>query len=308
MTSAPPGSSVARRGTVARRAWIAWVAVCLIWGTTYLAIKIALETIPPFLMGGLRYTAAGLGLAAIIAIRGRALPAVSTWPRLAVLGFFMIGFGNGGVVVGSQWLPSGLTAVLIATSPFWMVSVEAMVSGGQQLHVRQWAGLTVGFLGILVLVWPDLSSGGEAMRGMLWGVLAVQLACAGWAVGSTYTRRHVMPSDVLGAAAMQMLFGGVFMLIAGSVHGEWGRLAFSPRTSWAFAYLTLAGSIIAFAAYSYALRHLDVAVVSLYTYINPVIAVALGAVVLGEPLGWRTFAAAGLIAVGVVVVGPGDRK
>ena len=291
-----------------RRAWIAWIAVCVIWGTTYLAIKIALETIPPFLMGGLRYSAAGVGLAALIMMRGRALPALSTWPRLAVLGFFMIGFGNGGVVIGSHWLPSGLTAVLIATSPFWMVSVEAMVSGGQQLHLRQWAGLTVGFLGILVLVWPDLSSGGEAMRGMLWGVIAVQLACAGWAVGSTYTRRHVMPSDVLGAAAMQMLFGGVFMLIAGTLHGEWVRLAFSPRTAWAFAYLTLAGSIIAFAAYSYALRHMDVAVVSLYTYINPVIAVALGAVVLGETLGWRTFVAAGLIAVGVVVVGPGDRK
>ena len=308
MTSAPPGSSVARRKAVVRRAWIAWIAVCLIWGTTYLAIKIALETIPPFLMGGLRYSAAGLALAAIILVRGRQLPAVPTWPRLAVLGFFMIGFGNGGVVVGSQFLPSGLTAVLIATSPFWMVSVEAMVSGGQQLHVRQWAGLTVGFLGILVLVWPDLSSGGEAMRGMLWGVLAVQLACAGWAVGSTYTRRHVIPSDVLGAAAMQMLFGGLFMMIAGTLHGEWARLAFSARTAWAFAYLTLAGSIVAFAAYSYALRHMDVAVVSLYTYINPVIAVALGAVVLGEPLGWRTFVAAGLIAVGVVVVGPGDRK
>ena len=117
-----------------------------------------------------------------------------------------------------------------------------------------------------------------------------------------------MPADVIGAAAMQMLFGGIFMLIAGSLHGEWARLSFSPRTSWAFVYLTLAGSIIAFAAYSYALRHMDVAVVSLYTYINPVIAVALGAIVLGEPLGWRTFAAAGLIAVGVIVVGPGQRE
>jgi drug/metabolite transporter (DMT)-like permease len=303
-----PGSSVARRGAVARRAWIAWVAVCLIWGTTYLAIKIALETLPPFLMGGLRYAAAGVGLAAIIALRRRPLPAISTWPRLAVLGFFMIGFGNGGVVIGSQWLPSGLTAVLIATSPFWMVSVEAAVSGGKQLRLRQWAGLAVGFLGILILVWPNLRSGGQAMREMLWGVVAVQMACAGWAVGSAYTRRHVMPSDVLGAAAFQMFFGGIFMLIAGTFHGEWVRLAFSPRTAWAFAYLTLAGSIIAFAAYSYALRHMDVAVVSLYTYINPVIAVALGAVVLGEPLGWRTLAAAGLIAIGVIVVGPGEQK
>src|SRR4029078_9408012 len=100
----------------------------------------------------LRYVAAGLGLAAIIAMRGRALPAISTWPRLAVLGFFMIGFGHGGVVLGSQWLPSGLTAVLIATSPFWMVSVEAAVSGGKQLHLRQWAGATLRVLGSLLSV------------------------------------------------------------------------------------------------------------------------------------------------------------
>ena len=105
----------------------------------------------------------------------------------------------------------------------------------------------------------------------------MQIACAGWAVGSAYTRRHVMPADVLGAAAMQMLFGGVFMLIAGTLLGEWGRLAFNTARRWAFVYLTLAGSVVAFAAYSYALRHLDVAIVSLYTYINPVIAVALGA-------------------------------
>lgn len=301
-----PGTIQSR--AIARRAWVAWIAVCLIWGTTYLFIKVALETIPPFLMGGLRYIAAGLGLAAILKLRGRSLPALSMWPGLAVLGFFMIGFGNGGVVIGSQWLPSGLTAVLIATSPFWMVTVEAMVSGGQQMHKREWGGLVVGFIGILVLVWPDITAGGDAMRGMVWGVIAVQTACAGWSVGSAYTRRHVMPSDVLGAAAMQMLFGGVFMLVAGTLLGEWPRLDFNARTAWAFAYLTLAGSIVAFAAYSYALRHMDVAIVSLYTYINPVIAVILGAIVLGEPFGWRMVIAASLIAAGVLVVGPTSKK
>ena len=172
------------------------------------------------------------------------------------------------------------------------------------LHARQWIGLTVGFVGILVLVWPDLMAGGQARSGMVWGVVAMQLACAGWSVGSAYTRRHVMPADVLGAAAMQMLFGGIFMLAVGTIHDEWGRLAFNTKTSLAFTYLTIAGSIVAFAAYSYALRHMDVAIVSLYTYINPVIAVVLGAMVLGEPLGWRMFVAAGLIAAGVLVVGP----
>ena len=290
-----------------RLAWISWVVVCLIWGTTYLAIKVALETLPPFLMGGLRYAAAGIILGIFLVGRGRALPPGSAWPRLAVLGFFMLGLGNGGVVVGSQWLPSGLVAVLIATSPFWMVSVEALVSGGQRIRARQWLGLITGFAGIIVLVWPDITAGGAAGRNFLWGVVAVQIACAGWAVGSSYTRRHVMPADVLGAAAVQMLFGGIFMTMTGTMLGEWGRLAFSFRTATAFVYLTLAGSVVAFAAYSYALRHLDVAIVSLYTYINPVIAVALGAWLLGEPFGWRMAVAAALIAGGVVVVGPAKR-
>jgi drug/metabolite transporter (DMT)-like permease len=216
----------------------------------------------------------------------------------------MLGFGNGGVVIGSQWLPSGLIAVLIATSPFWMVSVEAAVTGGTQLHLREWLGLTIGFAGIVLLVWPDITIGGASGRTFLYGVVAVQLACAGWSVGSAYTRRHVMPSDVLGAAAIQMLFGGVFMTIAGTMLGEWSHLAFNTRTTMAFIYLTFAGSVVAFAAYSYALRHLDVAIVSLYTYVNPIIAVALGAWLLGEPVGWRMFAAAALIATGVFVVKP----
>lgn len=297
-----PTAAAAR---IQRNAWIAWVAVCVIWGTTYLGIKVALETIPPFLMGGLRYALAGVVLAMVLTMRGRKLPAFETWPRLAVLGFFMLGFGNGGVVIGSQWLPSGLIAVLIATSPFWMVSVEAAVTGGTQLHAREWIGLTIGFAGIILLVWPDITVGGASGRYFLWGVVAVQLACAGWSVGSAYTRRHVMPSDVMGAAAMQMVFGGVFMTIAGTVLGEWSDLSFNTRTTMAFVYLTFAGSVVAFAAYSYALRHLDVAIVSLYTYVNPVIAVALGAWLLGEPLGWRMFAAAALIATGVFVVKPG---
>lgn len=286
---------------VRTRAWIAWAAVCLIWGTTYLAIKIALETVPPFLMGGLRYLAAGLALAVILRIRRRPLPPRRLWRPLAVIGFFMFGFGNGGVVWGSQFLPSGLTAVLIATSPFWMVSVHAMVTPGQQFHVREWAGLVVGFSGILLLVWPDITAGGEVATGFLWGVAAVQIACAGWAVGSAYARRDISAQDVLGGAALQMIFGGIVMLAVGTALGEWPRLSFSGRTFFAVAYLTVFGSLIAFAAYSYALSHLDVAIVSLYTYINPIIAMALGALVLGEIVTLRMAIAAAIIVVGVVV-------
>jgi len=291
-----------------RRAWIAWIAVCVIWGTTYLAIKVGLETIPPFLMGGLRYIAGGSILATLLVARGRRLPPLATWGRLAVLGFFMLFLGNGGVVWGEQFVPSGLTAVLIGTSPFWMVSVDAMMTEGTPLHARQWVGLGVGFAGILLLVWPDIVRGGTSGRGFALGVVALQIACAGWAIGSAYTRRHVMPRDVLGSAALQMFCGGLFMLTAGTILGEWRGFTLTPRTATALAYLAVAGSVVAFAAYSYALQHLEVAIVSLYTYVNPIIAVALGTLVLGEAFHLRMIAAAAVIIGGVVIVGPASRR
>ena len=290
------------------KAWVAWGLVCLIWGTTYLAIKIALETIPPFLMGGIRYVVAGLMLAAVLVVRGRRLPPRPAWGGIAVMGFFMLTLGNGGVVWGEQYVPSGLTAVLIATSPFWMVSVDAMVSGGGALSARRWVGLAVGFAGIVALVWPDITAGGAIGRNFAWGVVALQIACAGWAVGSAYTRRHVMAGDVLGAAALQMITGGALMLLLGTAMGEWPDLWLNARTATMLVYLTLVGSVIAFAAYSYALRHMDVAIVSLYTYVNPVIAVALGALILGEPFDLRMALAAGVIALGIVIVGPSSRQ
>ena len=297
-----PASQPASRDS-GRLAWIAWSAVCLIWGTTYLAIKVALDTVPPFLMGGLRYSIGGAILAGLLRLRGHALP-LSEWRTLAVLAVFMLLIGNGGVVWGEQFVSSGLTAVLIATSPFWMVGVDAMVTRGRPLHARQWIGLLIGFVGIVLLVWPDIASSGRAGWRVLAGLVSVQCACAGWAIGSSYTRRHVVPKDVLGSAAMQMLFGGLYMLVVGSLLGEWRGLSFTPRTSVALAYLSIAGSVVAFAAYSYALQHLEIAVVSLYTYVNPIIAVALGTILLGEPFHARMLVAGSVIVVGIAAVGP----
>jgi drug/metabolite transporter (DMT)-like permease len=256
-------------------------------------------------MGGLRYVAAGAMLALFVALRGRRRPPRSDWGRQAVLGFFMLGLGNGGVVFGEQFVASGLTAVLIGTSPFWMVGIDGLLRGARPLGWRQWIGLTVGFAGIVLLVWPEVAAGGVGGRGFMLGVIAIQIACAGWAVGSAYARRHVMPDDVLGAAALQMLFGGLFLGAAGTITGEWTSLAFTARTTAALVYLTVAGAVVAFAAYSYALQHLDMAIVSLYSYINPVIAVALGTIVLGEPFHLRMLVAGAIIAVGVVTVGKG---
>lgn len=288
-----------------QRAWLAWFAICLIWGTTYLAIKVALVAIPPLLLGGFRYLFAAAIMVIGLKALGRRLPPLSAWPTQAALGFFMLALGNGGVVTGEGYLSSGLTAVLVATSPFWMVGIDAAFPGSARLHPRQLIGMCVGFLGIVLLVWPDLSVGGTGGRNVLLGVIAVQVACIGWSLASSYTKRHVTSGDVLGAATLQMLFGGVFMTLGGTFRGEWSHVSFTMPSALALAYLTVLGSVVAFVAYSYALKHLPIAVVSLYTYVNPVIAVALGILLLDEPFDLRQVAAAGVIAVGMLIVRPG---
>ncbi|MDQ3068496.1 MAG: EamA family transporter [Acidobacteriota bacterium] len=285
-----------------KRAYGAFVIVCLVWGTTYLAIKIALDTIPPMTMGGLRYVSAGVILASLLRLRGVALPPRAMWPSLALVGLLMLAVGNGGVVVGEQFLPSGLAAVLIATTPFWMTGLESLLPRGEKLRLRQVVGLAIGFAGIVVLVWPDLvaSLQGGSRYGL--GIIAIQIACIGWAFGSSYSKRFAQGGDVLASAAMQMLFGGAWMLLAATALGEWPRLHFTGATAAALVYLTLAGSVAAYAAYAYALKYLPVSTVSLYAYVNPVIAVALGTLLLGEPFHARMLVAAAIIAAGIVVV------
>lgn len=285
-----------------RLAYVAWVMVCLIWGTTYLGIRISLESMPPALMGGLRWTIAGGLLASYVALRGHQLPPPSRWGGILLLGFLLLGLGNGGVVVAEQWVPSGLAAVLVACSPFWMAAVEACLPDGDRLRGKVIAGLLIGFAGILVLVWPDLKVDGAANRGFLMGVIALQIAAFGWSLGSAYSRRHGRSDNVLGTTAYQMLAGGLMMMIVGTVRGEWSHLFFTHRTALALTYMSTVGAIGGFVAYTYALRHLPVSFVSLYAYINPVIAVALGVMFLGEPFDRRMAAAAALVFAGVAVV------
>ena len=285
-----------------RSAYAAWILVCAVWGTTYLAIRIALETIPPLLVGGLRYAAAGAALALLLAARGERLPARATWPGLALLGFFMIGLGNGGVIWAEQWVPSGIAAMLVASVPFWTTGLEAMIPGGERITRRIACGLLAGLGGILLLVWPDLVAGGVAGHRFAVGVFALQVACLGWSLGSVYSRRRARAESALGAAALQMLMGGIFMLAVATARDEWAALAFSWRSALAELYLTLAGSLAGYSAYVYALKHLPLSTVSLYAYVNPVIAVLLGTLLAGEPFGWRMLVASAVVLVGVVVV------
>jgi drug/metabolite transporter (DMT)-like permease len=283
-------------------AYAAWVAVCLIWGTTYLGIRVSLETMPPALMGGLRWTLAGALLTGWLLLRGEKLPPPSRWGSIALLGFLMLVLGNGGVVFAEQWVPSGLTAVLVATSPFWMAGVEAFMPGGEKLRHAPIAGLVLGFGGIVLLVWPELSLGGSGHGRFLAGILAVQIAAFGWSLGSSYSRRHPAGDDILGTTAFQMLAGGLMMVLVGTARGEWTTLFFSTRSAVALTYLTTVGAVGGFVAYSYALRHLPVSFVSLYAYINPIIAVTLGVLLLHEPFTPRMAIAAVLVFAGVAVV------
>jgi drug/metabolite transporter (DMT)-like permease len=303
-----------------RLAYFAWCAVCVIWGTTYLGIRISLESIPPALTGGIRWIIAGSLLTGYLVARGRPLPPSSQWGGIALLGFLMLGLGNGGVVFAEQFVPSGLAAVLIATLPFWMATVEACLPDGERLRKSTVAGLVIGFSGIVLLVWPDLKLGSVASggflagRGFLAGVVALQIASIGWSIGTSYSKRHGSraaaqsgaPSngmdEILGTTAFQMLAGGLMMTAVGTLRGEWSEIFFTTRTIVAMSYLSTIGALGGFVAYAYALRHLSVSFVSLYAYINPVIAVALGVLVLHEPLTWRMGLAAALVFAGVAVV------
>jgi len=280
----------------------AWIAVCLIWGTTYFAIRITLESLPPWLMSGFRWTTAGSIITLYLWSRGERLPAAGVWRGAAFLGFTLLVLGNGGVVWAEQYVPSGLAAVIVAASPFWMTGYEAFRSDGEPLTMRVSTGLVVGMLGIVLLVWPDLASGGSGARGFFAGVIALQIACIGWTIGSSYSRRHAREENVLSTTAAQMLAGGVMMLAIGTATGEWRALHFVPRTTTALVYLATVGAIGGFVAYTYALRHLPISLVSLYAYINPVIAVALGAAFLGEPFDVRMLLAALLVFLGVAIV------
>ena len=286
-----------------RNAYLAWATICLVWGTTYLGIKVALESIPPFLMGGLRYVIAGSILAAFLRLQGKPMPAWNALPGFLLSGALLLGVGNGGVIWAEMFVPSGLAAVMIASTPFWMTGIEALLPGGDRLTGRSvaracssaspafccWCGPTLKF---------DASGGWQFTA----GVIALQLACLGWVLGSSYSKRRRGATDPITASAFQMLLGGGVMLLAGTLYGEWGALAFTPRTAGALIYLIVAGSLIGFVAYIYALTHLSPSFVSLYAYVNPVVAVALGTLVLGEPFGLRLTIAVAIILAGLTIV------
>jgi drug/metabolite transporter (DMT)-like permease len=289
-----------------RTAYLAWLAVCFFWGTTYLAIRISLETLPPLTTAGARHLLAGIILGIIVAARGGQLPPWRSWVGHAVLGMLMLGVGNGGVVMAEQWVPSGIAAVMVAAIPFWMVGVEALLPSGERISVRQLGGLALGFIGIVMLVWSDLRPEGLAGRQFIQGAIALQVACCGWAVGSAYAKRHTRHDDAVAAAAVQMVCGGTALFVGGTLLGE-AAGQFTARTLAAFGYLIVFGSLVGYVCYVYALKYLPVTLVSLYAFVNPVIAVVLGALLLAEPFTARMVIAIAVIFAGMALVRPAAR-
>jgi drug/metabolite transporter (DMT)-like permease len=283
------------------RAVAAWVAVCVVWGTTYLAIRVALESLPVALLAGIRWTIAGLVLAAAARVLGYRLPPARTWGRVAIVAFLMNAVGNGLVVWAEQYVASGLAAVFIAMTPFWSVFVDSMRREGERITARTSTGLVIGFVGIVILVWPELTATGSG-RGFLLGAIALQLASAGWALGTSITKHADDATHPLAASALQMFFGGLILLAIGTAAGEWSQVVFTPRSFGALVYLTAIGSIVGYSSYVYALKHLPVSFVSLYAYVNPIIAVVLGWLVLSEPFTARVIGASALVLAGIWVV------
>jgi drug/metabolite transporter (DMT)-like permease len=283
-------------------AWAAFGIVCAVWGTTYLGIRIALETLPPLLLTGARFTTAGILLLAFCWWRGQRPPRrAADLVHIAGIGFFMVAVGNLAVVWAEKAVPSGFAALMVAVSPFWMVMMEMARGKEQRLTARQVAGLVVGFGGVAILVLPHLE-GASFNLPFLLGILVIQVGSIGWNFGSLRSKYHAGTTTPLVSAGLQMLFGGLIVDVVGLAIGEAPHVHFSTRSLAALVYLTLVGSFLAYTAYVYALAHLPTSTVSLYAYVNPVIAVGAGWLLAGEEMGWRSIVAAAVILCGVGLV------
>jgi drug/metabolite transporter (DMT)-like permease len=275
---------------------LALAAVWLIWGSTYLAMRVAVAGLPPFLMAGSRFVLAGAALLAIVRARGEPLPSKRTWLVAIPVGALLFLCGNGLVVVAEQTLPSSVAAVVCATSPLVASGLQAL-RGERPLRVEL-AGMILGFVGVLVLgLGSPLAGGG--LRGLL-----VLLAPIGWSLGSLIARaesaKEAGKGRGLGAAGAHMIMGGLWMLLLSQTLGEHLPTVLAWRSVAAWGYLTVFGSLVGFSAYSWLLAHARPSVAMSYAYVNPVIAVLLGAALGGETLGWATLAATLLIGGGIM--------
>lgn len=282
---------------------LAFAAIYIIWGTTYLGIRIAIETIPPFFMSAVRFLIAGTIAFVFLRARGVPLPNRVEWRSALVIGAFLLVGGNGLVTWSEQQVPSGIAALVVATMPLWMTSFDWLIFRGVSPSRQVIFGLVLGFLGIGLLIGP-----GQLLGNATYGLptlLILLMAPILWSLGSLHSRNAPQPENVFMATAIEMLAGGVLLLIAGLITGETAALnvaAISARSVVAMLYLTVFGSIIALTAYVWLLKSVHPSRVATYTYVNPVIALFLGWLVFSEPITAQTLVAVVVILLAVILI------
>ncbi len=283
--------------------WAAMISVYIVWGSTYLAIRFAVQTMPPFLMAAVRFLMAGAVLYAFRRARGDATPTRLEWRSAAIVGSLLLVGGNGGVVWAEQRVASGAAALLVGSSPLWMILIDALRPGGKRPSWPSVAGVLVGFSGIVLLVGPgELSGGADKIDPV--GAAVLIFAALSWAIGSLYGRNAALPSSPLLGTGMEMLAGGAVLLVLSALTGEFSRLnlaGISAASLWGLAYLVVFGAWVGFGAYTWLLRVAPISFVSTNAYVNPVVAVVMGYLVAAEPITPRMLIAT-VIIVGSVVL------
>ena len=291
-------------GPSTARIVIAFAAIYLIWGTTYLAMRVAVQTIPPFTVGASRFLVAGGLTLLFLRMRGVPSPSLKQWKNSALIGCLLMVGGTGLVMWAVQEIPSGIAALVVATMPLWMTLIDWLFYNGPRPTTRIVVGFGLGFIGINFLMRPDQVFNGRFDL-HLPSMIALFLAPIFWSIGSLQSRRIELPKNVFMATALESLGGGfVFMLLCIGMN-EPARIDFagiSTKSILATFYLALFGSLLALTAYCWLLKHVSVARVSTYTFINPVIAVILGWLILGEKVTWQTNVAVLLIVFAVILI------
>jgi drug/metabolite transporter (DMT)-like permease len=288
---------------------LAFLAVYTIWGSTYLAIRFAVATMPPFLMAGVRFLIAGAILYLWLRLRGAERPKLIHWRSALVIGGLLLLGGNGGVSWAEVHVPSGLAALLVAAVPLWMALFDWIRPGGVRPTGLTLLGLVIGFAGVALLASQAESSGTGPQ---LIGILALLVATCCWALGSLYARSAPVPSMPLLGTGMEMLAGGAVLVLVAGITGEFGQVHFaaiSLKSLLALVFLILFGSLIGYSSYVWLLRHVSAARVSTYAYVNPVVAVFLGWAFASEPISWVTLVSAAVIisSVALITVSRGHR-
>ena len=280
--------------------YLALAAVCFFWGTTYLGIRMSLESFPPLLLVTVRYLLSGSILLLFAKARGLYLPRGRELAAACFSGFLTLGIGNGALVFSEVLIPSGIASLILSISPFWMVGAEALLPGGVRLHGPTIGGMAVGLVGAALLFTPDPGTHGID-RALLAGFLMLQIGMVGWAFGSIYQRRKAGKAHPIVAGGVQQL-AAALILLPFSLTIPQAPVHWSVRGVTALLYLVVFGSLVGYSAYVYAMDRLPVAIVSLYNYVNAVVAVFLGWLFYREPFGPRELLAMAIIFAGVAVV------